>query len=641
VSGAVLAAPRVSAAPTASTTVSDGLRGAAQELEERGVPIPHLAGKLLRPLVAYALVPPALRNGLDRRFWMGALAVQMIHEASLIHDDILDDAHERRGRRTLVAEHGLGPALVLGDHYLTGAYRAAAATGSAEFLDVFIHAVERTVAGEVAQGRSTGRRLEPATYLEIVVGKSGELFGAVAALGGALLGLGRMEERVGLGRELGALYQRVDDLLDYCVAASTGKPPLQDFRHAKWTWVLDLAGVGSFDEVDEAGVLDRLFLPSDGGASAARRALEALRAIRDDLVARAAELAPCDTLVARVLDDWLDAARTGVADQERAHRVVTEAPTPGRLEPGGGPSSVVAQVVRLAHEIGDRASWRAYLGHHGRTFHFASKLFPADAARAVEGVYAFCRFTDDLVDAPHDGATPPVLQRRLDAWEGLVREGLEGRRTGVPLVDEVVGRSRRAGVDSTYPLALLDGVRLDLAGAEYRDFDELERYTYGVASSVGGWITQLFGIHDRELLERAHALGHAMQLTNIIRDVGEDLDRGRLYVPTTLLDAHGLTRDRLILLRGGEESIPDAYASLMEELMTVADARYAAAWPGIRALPSWFRRPVAVAAEAYRAIHDAVRENGYDTLRKRASTRLSTKLARASRGLLKAAGRRS
>ena len=112
-----------------------GLEVAAAELRERGVPVPALEGKVLRPLVAYALVPPELRQELDSRFWAGALAVQMVHEASLLHDDILDHASERRGRETLVSRQGVGPALVLGDHYHSWAYRAAAAASATAFLD--------------------------------------------------------------------------------------------------------------------------------------------------------------------------------------------------------------------------------------------------------------------------------------------------------------------------------------------------------------------------------------------------------------------------------------------------------------------------------------------------------------------------
>ncbi|HKJ03809.1 MAG TPA: polyprenyl synthetase family protein, partial [Longimicrobiales bacterium] len=186
------------------------LADAAARLRAEGVPVPPLEGKLLRPLVAFALIPPHLRPSLDHRFWLGALAVQMVHEASLLHDDILDDASERRGEATLVAARGVGPALVLGDHYLTGAYRAAAMAEAPAFLTCFIRAVERTVAGEIAQERAAGRPLTRGEYDAVVTGKSGELFGAATCLGGALLGCEDHAARVGWGRRLGALYQQVD-----------------------------------------------------------------------------------------------------------------------------------------------------------------------------------------------------------------------------------------------------------------------------------------------------------------------------------------------------------------------------------------------------------------------------------------------
>ena len=95
--------------PDPTALILAGLERAAAELRGQGVPVPPMEGKVLRPLVAYALVPPGLRDGLDGRFWAGALAVQMVHEASLLHDDILDHASERRGRETLVSRSGVGP----------------------------------------------------------------------------------------------------------------------------------------------------------------------------------------------------------------------------------------------------------------------------------------------------------------------------------------------------------------------------------------------------------------------------------------------------------------------------------------------------------------------------------------------------
>ena len=214
------------------------LEAVSDVLRSEGLPTPTLEGKILRPLIAYAFVPPEARGQLDRRFWLGALAIQMVHEASLLHDDILDDAAERRGRPTMHTDQGVGPALVQGDHLLTAAYAVSLKTGSIEFIERFVHAVERTVAGEIGQARAAGVISDEQTYRKIIAGKSGELLGAAACLGAALSESGELDARVAVGRRIGSLYQQVDDLLDYCSAGHSGKPPLQDYRQGKWTWVL-------------------------------------------------------------------------------------------------------------------------------------------------------------------------------------------------------------------------------------------------------------------------------------------------------------------------------------------------------------------------------------------------------------------
>lgn len=620
-------APSLAPAHDALGVVRKGLETAARDLERLGVPIPPLDGKLLRPLVAYALVPPALRRQVDRRFWSGALAVQMVHEASLLHDDILDQAAARRGQETLVARRGVGPALVLGDHYLTGAYRAAAAAEAPEFLSCFIRAVERTVAGEVAQERAAGRRLGLSEYLDIVTGKSGELFGAAACLGGALFHLDGGEDRVALGREMGALYQQVDDLLDYCSAADTGKAPFQDYRQGKWTWVLRLAGVDTFD-MDEGELHRILFTP--GPRSPAREALATLRVRRDALVLRAAALSEGDDLIPQVLDAWLSAARSGVEAEEASFRQ--------RPDPTVDAACTEDAVAALARALGGMEAWPEYFGRHAKTFRFASRLFPREQAALVSGVYAYCRFTDDLVDSPADGAPPHVVAERLECWADLSRRAFEGHETGIPLLDAVMGEAGRRGVSWRYPDALLAGVGMDLTRSRYPNWATLEEYTFGVAAAVGGWVTQLFGIHDESLLRHAHALGHGMQLTNIARDVGEDWKRDRVYLPITLLHRHGFVPRDLGLLLDSRGPLPRAYHAMTEELLAHAEAYYEEAWTGIRALPSWYRRPVAVAAQAYRGIHREIRRNGYDNLRTRASTSSASKLALAASGLWRARG---
>ena len=651
--------------------VRSGLEDAARRLGASGVVVPTLRGQLLRPLFALATVPRQRWSGLGTRFWSGALAVQMVHEASLLHDDVLDGASRRRGKPTLAAERGIGAAVVLGDRYLTGAYRAATAAGSFEFVDRFAEAVERTVAGEVEQQASAGRRLTEAEYEAAIAGKAGELFGAAAAVGATVAGLGACTHRQAVGRAFGSLYQRIDDLLDYCHLADTGKPALQDYAQGKWSWVLDVAEVDGFGRPSDE-VVSALFGARPDGPSAARRALETLRAQGRGILTEAVREPVTQDEIASLLARCLQVAEEGVQRQEdglRARsRTSVRSTATRRSGVASGPDRTAdergavlergeersvelqrgearcveldrlaeAHVRELAGALGGPRAWSAYFGDHARTFHLAARLFPPREAGLVTGLYAYCRFTDDLVDDPGDTPGAETLERRLRAWRRMSLAAYDGAETGIAVLDTVLADARDRGVSRLYVEALLDGVAMDLAPRCYRRWADLEGYTFCVAGAVGGWMTQLFGLEDPDLLERAHALGHAMQLTNIARDVGEDWTRGRVYLPCELLRAHDLDPRALGSMVRGERPIDEAYRAVVQALLARADEGYERAWPGIRALPGWFRRPVAAAAAAYRGIHREIRRNGYDNLSARARTSTAHKLVLAGRGLLEA-----
>jgi 15-cis-phytoene synthase len=624
----------------ARSAVGTGLESARLLLRDRGIDVPELDGKLLRPLVAYALLGPRGRSRADEGFWLGALAIQMVHEASLLHDDIVDGAYRRRGEATTASSQGVGSALVLGDLYLTGAYRAAARAGRPVFLEAFIDAVERTVRGEAEQGRSAGRRVSAADYDRIVRGKAGALFGAAAVLSAHPAQLddsardAALGERTELGERLGATYQRIDDLMDYCTIVDTGKPPLQDYRQRKWTWVLDLVdGIDDFEHEAEE-VARRLFAPDVDGRIPVGAALAALHHERAALLEGVERIAPGDRVIGAIVDGWLARAVDAVDRQ-------AEGGADGRAGRAGRPTSPPAVVTRTPEDevrsqalaLGGPEQWPAYFGRHAKTFRLASRLFPADAAGMISGVYAFCRFTDDLVDDPVGAAGPEPVRERLSVWRTLTEQAWAGRPTGIPVLDEVIGGAAARGVSMRYPLALLDGVEMDLDRASYESWRQLEQYTFCVAGAVGGWLTQGFGFHDPTLLHCAHSLGHAMQLTNIARDVGEDWERGRVYVPLELFAAHDLDPSDLGMLPGPGTPMPGAWIRVVETLLSRADAHYARAWPGIHALPGWYRRPVAAAATAYRGIHDEIRGNGYDNLTRRAHTSRSRKLWLATMGV--------
>ena len=277
-----------------------------------------------------------------------------------------------------------------------------------------------------------------------------------------------------------------------------------------------------------------------------------------------------------------------------------------------------------------RAEWEAYLARHGKSFWLAARLIPTSERAQLAGVYAWCRYTDDLVDQA-TCSWGDVLGV-LGEWKALSQAAYDGNETGIELLDVVMGEMARRGVPFAYASNLIRGMRSDVIGARYDTLGDLIGYCHDVASVVGLWSTELFGVHDRWTLDRAAMLGVAMQLTNIARDVGEDWDRGRVYLPQSMLERHGVTEHMIGETRQGGAQLPVGYPELLEELMAIAEARYDEAADGIANLPAFFRSPVAVASRVYRGIHDVIRANGYDSIRQRAVvpniTRMS--LARAA-----------
>jgi 15-cis-phytoene synthase len=577
------------------THVLDGLAPVSAALEAEGMPVPSWSGQLIRPMVGVAGALATKAEG--SAVWSALAAVQLAHEASLVHDDVIDGASERRGVRTVASTRGVAAALVEGDHLLTASYRLAASARNAEWMEWFTLAVERTVAGEKAQGRSAGRPLRWEEYESMVLDKSGGLIGAALAAGPAMKGAWNVEAYYELGRQVGLIYQMVDDLLDYMPRANTGKPAFADRARRLWTW--PLAYVDAAPEMDGEAIGRALAEPGADGVRPLDRALARLRADAEAVRNRAVALLPGDVIVSALLRSWVRTAEVAANVRE----------------------------VQLPPVEG----WEGWMSDRARSFRFAAHLFPAERHRQVQGVYAWCRYTDDLVDA--DDVGQAEKSARLDAWLDLSRRAYAGEVTGNDLADRVMGEMREAGVPLGYAEELIEGMRMDLEGRTYGTIAELRLYTFRVASVVGLWLTELFGVRDPWMLDRAAALGHAMQMTNILRDVGEDLDRGRVYLPLEWLAGYGLDASDLERMAGSGRIDP-CYAALVERLLQEAEAEYRYAEPAIARLPDYFRKPVAVAARVYRGIHDRVRENGYDNLTRRAHTSFLDKIRLGAGALL-------
>jgi phytoene synthase len=309
--------------------------------------------------------------------------------------------------------------------------------------------------------------------------------------------------------------------------------------------------------------------------------------------------------------------------------VTSAPPVVGRAPHGPKPDDTVGWILRRHALDADHG-----MAAHARSFSFASALLSPGERRAVEEIYAFCRATDDLVDEPPGDAHPHAL---LDAWEAAARASYDGSPSGLRVIDRAMRRASLDQVPWSRIAALFEGMRMDLRGASYVTIDDLQRYAHRVAGVVGLWLARAHGVERAEDLARADALGRAMQLTNIVRDVGEDLRRGRLYLPRRAMAAHGVTVAGLLDgLSGG--TIPSGYPALLEMLMRAAERDYRTGLEGLPALPPGFGRAVAVAAGVYRGIHREVRRDGYDNLTRRSATSLPTKVVIAGRMLLRTAG---
>lgn len=251
-----------------------------------------------------------------------------------------------------------------------------------------------------------------------------------------------------------------------------------------------------------------------------------------------------------------------------------------------------------------------------RSFYFATRFFPPELARAAHAVYWFCRHTDDLVDE-----APSVAEgaAALEAWERDFLQAWDTGRTPDPVLRIFVETARRYQIPRDYPLELMEGMRMDLRGTSYADFASLRVFCYRVASVVGLMMCHVIGFRE-PAPTHAIDLGIALQLTNILRDVGEDLRRGRVYLPAEDLEHFGYSLDDL---RAGR--INDRFLALMRFQIARAEDYYRRAEPGIALLNPEGRFAVRVAADVYHGILREIAQNGYDVFERRAVVPASRK----------------
>jgi 15-cis-phytoene synthase len=179
------------------------------------------------------------------------------------------------------------------------------------------------------------------------------------------------------------------------------------------------------------------------------------------------------------------------------------------------------------------------------SFYYSFSLLPKQKREAIHTVYAFCRYTDDIVDEDRPERSKGVLLRR---WRMELGRALRGTST-YPLLNQLSATAHRFNIPVEHFYELIRGMEIDLTKKRYETFGELKEYCYLVASSVGLMCRQIFGYRNESTRDYAVNLGIALQLTNILRDVADDARRGRIYIPKEDLEEFGVTEDDLLNLR--------------------------------------------------------------------------------------------
>ena len=263
------------------------------------------------------------------------------------------------------------------------------------------------------------------------------------------------------------------------------------------------------------------------------------------------------------------------------------------------------------------------LRENGKTFHLMARVLGAERGNAIAALYGFARVADDTVDEPAPGDTPERIRARLREMQEELRRAVEGESRQPRFA--VLGLSiRRYGIPLEPFDDLVAGVAMDIEPVRFATFADLERYCYRVAGTVGLMITPVAGYRaGSRALDHAKTLGTAMQLTNILRDVGEDLRRGRVYLPQEDLARFGVSDADLAAGR--------VDARLRALMQFEIDRAWRLYDEGLALIPllttTRGRAAFEFAVEAYSAILDKIRAAGYDVFRQRAHLTFAEKLA--------------
>ena len=246
----------------------------------------------------------------------------------------------------------------------------------------------------------------------------------------------------------------------------------------------------------------------------------------------------------------------------------------------------------------------------GSSFYYSFLFLPQERRRAITALYAFCREVDDVVDEVVD---PQLAGTKLAWWRQEVGRLFAGDPQH-PVTRALLPTLAPYGVTAQRLNEILDGMEMDLAQTRYLDFAALERYCYCVAGAVGLLAAGIFGYADARTLEYAKHLGTAFQLTNIIRDVGEDARKNRIYLPMEDLQRFGVTAADLLHAR-----VSPGFPALMAFQAARARSYYGKAMAQLPAVDRRAQRPGLIMAAIYAALLAEIERDGFQVLTQRTS----------------------
>ena len=244
----------------------------------------------------------------------------------------------------------------------------------------------------------------------------------------------------------------------------------------------------------------------------------------------------------------------------------------------------------------------------GSSFYYSFLFLPPERRRAITALYAFCREVDDIVDEVHES---DVARAKLAWWRTEVANLFSGQPQH-PVTKALAPFAQAYGLDAVRMNEIIDGMEMDLTHRRYADFDALRLYCHRAAGVVGQLSASIFGFREASTLEYAENLGIAFQLTNIIRDVGEDARRDRVYLPADDLARFGLSAEDILARRGGE-----AFVKMMEFQADRAQSYYDLAFSKLAPEDRRSQRAGLIMSAIYGTLLNEIRADGFQVLEQR------------------------